>query len=335
MAKSTKIVYVTQAQYDNLINDGSVTIYGVTYTYDANNIYLVREDGLEGANVQSTGETSGKVLTSDGSGGAAWVTNTGGAEAVQAPSTLVSGNVVIGTTGGDRNVATLAAGTAGYVLTQGVGAPTWAAPSVEGTSVKSTGETSGKVLTADGSGGAAWAAGGGSGDVTASGTLSVGAVMVGLGSKTITSLNGTNGKILGWSGGAVWQDPPKIYVHNLILTIKDENNLEYNIADTAYSTQSANLITDVNSLVAYVKKYADSFEDYTDFQIYVKWFLDKTGNKMLRTTVQVVTENNVDSASLEEEELGASTNTGKISWTTKKTGVLTSIDEAYEYASEV
>lgn len=291
---------------------------------------------VEGEDVKATGATAGKVLTSDGSGGAAWVTNTGGAEAVQAPSTLVSGNVVIGTTGGDRNVATLAAGTSGYVLTQGVGAPTWAAPSVEGTSVKSTGETSGKVLTADGSGGAAWAAaGGGSGDVTASGTLSVGAVMVGLGSKTITSLNGSNGKILGWNGGAVWQDPPKVYCHNMGIRIKDASNNLYTLMDSVYSTQSANLVTDVSSLITYIKKYAELFEDYGDAQYRVKWFLNKGDSKMLVTEVGIATANNEDLVTLTEKELSANTSTGVISWTQTKTGNLTSVETVIEYISEV
>lgn len=332
MAKTSKIVYVTQAQYDSLINDGSVTIYGVTYTYDANNTYLVREDGLEGANVQSTGETSGKVLTSDGSGGAAWVTNTGGAEAVQAPNTLVSGNIVIGTTGGDRNVATLAAGTSGYVLTQGVGAPAWAAPSVEGTSVKSTNATSGKVLTADGSGGASWeTASGGSGDVTASGTLSVGAVMIGLGSKTITSLNGTNGKILGWSGGAVWQDPTKLYFHDLLITVKDENNHYYYCKDIVYSTQSTNLITDIDSFVAYVKKYADDAYTVEGDEYYFKTLIDNDYH--IKTYIAVTVLGGVTYVDLQYDELVVSSSS--LSWNLKYTGELTSIHNIREIISEV
>lgn len=130
MAKTNKIVYVTKAQYSSLITDGYVTVGGVTYTYDANNTYMVREDGLEGTSVQSTGVTSGKVLTANGSGGASWET----------------------------------------------------------------------------------AGGGGSGDVTASGTLSVGSVITGLGSKTVAALNGTNGKFLGWSGGASWKG---LYQHTI------------------------------------------------------------------------------------------------------------------------
>lgn len=156
----------------------------------------------------ATGITAGQVLTADGNGGTEWASG-GSSEAVQAPNTLVSGCVVIGTTGGDRNVATLSTGTLGYVLTQSSGAPAWAAPSVEGTNVKSTGVTSGKVLMADGQGDASWqTVSGGSGDVTASGTLSVGSVIVGLGNKTIQAVSSSvNGKVLTWSNGAVWQDP--------------------------------------------------------------------------------------------------------------------------------
>lgn len=332
MAKTSKIVYVTQAQYDSLINDGSVTIYGVTYTYDANNTYLVREEGLEGANVQSTGETSGKVLTSDGSGGAAWVTNTGGAEAVQAPSTLVSGNIVIGTTGGDRNVATLASGTSGYVLTQGVGAPTWAAPSYEGTSVKSTGETSGKVLTADGSGGAAWAAGGGSGDVTASGTLSVGAVMIGLGSKTITSLNGSNGKVLGWSGGAVWQDPPKVYLHKIGVAITD-GTYEYGTLESVYSTQSSALVTDLASFYEYIKKYADMSYAYSETDsTYFKYFIDKNGSSVYRNTIKLIVDNGVTSANVTKERLIISSS--NVKWGNSQSGTITAIEDIMEEITE-
>lgn len=155
----------------------------------------------------ATGITAGQVLTADGNGGTEWASG-GSSEAVQAPNTLVSGCVVIGTTGGDRNVATLATGTLGYVLTQSSGAPAWTAPSVEGTNVKSTGVTSGKVLMADGQGDASWqTVSGGSGDVTASGTLSVGSVIVGLGTKTVQALSGSNGKVLTWNNGAAWQDP--------------------------------------------------------------------------------------------------------------------------------
>lgn len=203
MAKTSKIVYVTQAQYDSLINNGSVTIYGVTYTYDANNTYLVREEGIEGSDVLSTGATSGKVLTADGNGGAAWE------------------------------------------------------------------------------------AAGGAGDVTASGTLSVGAVMVGLGGKLITSLNGSNGKILGWNGGAVWRDPPKIYCHNLLIQIKDENNKMYTIKDRVYSTQSTNLVTDVASFIAYVKKYADDKYEAEGNEAYYKTVFDN--DRREKTVINIFT----------------------------------------------
>lgn len=226
---------------------------------------------VEGSNVKSTGVTSGKVLTADGQGDASWEPISPDAEAVQAPNTLAAGNVVIGTTGGYRKVATLASGALGDVLTQGAGAPVWAPLNVEGEDVKATGATAGQVLTADGNGGAAWAAAGGAGDVTASGTLSVGSVMVGLGGKLITALNGSNGKILGWNGGAVWQDPPKIYAHSLYIQVTDENNNLYTIKEHVYSTQNTPLVTDVASFIEYVKKYADDkYEEQQGAENYYK-----------------------------------------------------------------
>ena len=125
MAKTNKIVYVTQAQYSALITNGSVDVGGVTYTYDANNTYMVREDG----------------------------------------------------------------------------------------------------------------GGGGSGDVTASGTLSVGAVMIGLGNKTITSSNGTNGKFLGWNNGATWQG---LYLHTIYAhqTVASTTAVEIRICFLVISTKS-------------------------------------------------------------------------------------------------
>lgn len=248
MAKTSKIVYVTQAQYDSLINDGSVTIYGVTYTYDANNTYLVREEGLEGTSVKSTGETSGKVLTADGSGGAAWA-----------------------------------------------------------------------------------AAGGGSGDVTASGTLSVGAVMVGLGGKTITSLNGSNGKILGWSGGATWQDPPKLYVHYLKIWLKDGENHTYQIQDRVYSTQSTNLVTDVNSFVEYIKKYADRAESGDGMETYQKVFINN--DTRVKNQIYVMKQGEIEQTLLKEYRTTVSSTT--LIWSNQNSGTLTSIDSYQEYISEV
>ena len=250
MAKTSKIVYVTQAQYDSLINNGSVTIYGVTYTYDANNTYLVREDGVEGADVLSTGATSGQVLTADGNGGAVW-----------------------------------------------------------------------------------GAAGGGSGDVTASGTLSVGAVMVGLGSKTITSLNGSNGKILGWSGGAVWQDPPKVYSHSLLIQIKDENDKTYTIKDRVYSTQSTSLVTDVASFIAYIKKYAeDRYDDTPGYESYYKTVIDN--DRREKTEVNIMAYEGVDYYTLAFYK--TTVNSTYLSWTEQYQGSqIASLSYSRDIISEV
>jgi hypothetical protein len=187
MAKTNKIVYVTLEQYASLVTNGSVEVGGVTYTYDANNTYMVQENGLEGRLVQSTGASNGQVLTANGNGGARWRTMS---------------------------------------------------HTPEGTAVKSTGVTSGKVLTANGSGGASWqdAGGGGSGDVTASGTLSTGAVILGLGNKTVTSSSGTNGKFLGWNGGATWQG---LYLHTIYVKRTQSPNTPVEMYFSVISTQSS------------------------------------------------------------------------------------------------
>ena len=45
MANLNNYIKVTQAQYLNLLNGGSITKGGISYTYDANALYLV-EDGI-------------------------------------------------------------------------------------------------------------------------------------------------------------------------------------------------------------------------------------------------------------------------------------------------
>lgn len=39
----TKIYKVTAAQWSTLVSDGTLTVGGVSYTYDANAIYLIEE----------------------------------------------------------------------------------------------------------------------------------------------------------------------------------------------------------------------------------------------------------------------------------------------------
>jgi hypothetical protein len=127
-----------------------------------------------------------------------------------------AGDMIYGIAGGTPSRLASTAYT-GQTLQCSSGVPTWAY--LQGAYIKSgtsgSYATSGKVLTADGNGNASWqtaGGGGGSGDVTASGTLSVGSVIVGLGSKTITASNGTNYKFLGWSNGAAWKG---LYQHTI------------------------------------------------------------------------------------------------------------------------
>lgn len=41
MANLGKVMYLTQAQYNTLSNNGTLTVDGVTYTYSENDLYLV------------------------------------------------------------------------------------------------------------------------------------------------------------------------------------------------------------------------------------------------------------------------------------------------------
>ena len=47
MASLANVIKVTKSQYNTLIAGGTITKSGVTYSYDANAIYLIREDGEE------------------------------------------------------------------------------------------------------------------------------------------------------------------------------------------------------------------------------------------------------------------------------------------------
>ena len=58
MANVAKVIQLTQSQYDDLIANGSITVGGVTYTYDANVIYLVDDNEWEGAQINSTSGVS-------------------------------------------------------------------------------------------------------------------------------------------------------------------------------------------------------------------------------------------------------------------------------------
>lgn len=59
MANLGKIMYLTQAQYNTLVNTGTLTVDGVTYTYSVNDLYLVPS----GEDLPSyTAADEGKVL---------------------------------------------------------------------------------------------------------------------------------------------------------------------------------------------------------------------------------------------------------------------------------
>ena len=135
-----------------------------------------------------------------------------------------AGDIIVG---GESGAATrLGKGNNGDVLKIKNGAVAWDEPdtqTVEGTDVKSTGETNGKVLTANGSGGATWetpASGGMTNPMSNTGDIIVGGVD---GDPTALP-KGANGKVLGVSGGNVqWVTPdkgmdnPMLYVGDMIV----------------------------------------------------------------------------------------------------------------------
>lgn len=51
MANLSQVVYLTKAQYNTLVTQGSITVGGVTYTYDQNSLYLVPKETTAPANV--------------------------------------------------------------------------------------------------------------------------------------------------------------------------------------------------------------------------------------------------------------------------------------------
>ena len=53
MANLNKIVTLTTAQYNTLVNNGSVTSNGITVTYDANSLYLTTDDSTAGVSLTS------------------------------------------------------------------------------------------------------------------------------------------------------------------------------------------------------------------------------------------------------------------------------------------
>ena len=135
---------------------------------------------IEGEDVKSTGEISGKVLTTDGSGGASW-------EDVE-----VFGEDILST-----------GAAAGKVLmADGSDGADWS--DITATQIKSTGMPSGKVLTTDGSAGSSWQ------DVPQNftGSTSGVAVVVSVGTNQLSSLAGSNGQFLTWNNGPVWTTVP-------------------------------------------------------------------------------------------------------------------------------
>lgn len=67
MATLGNIIKVTQAQYNTLVNGGSISMGGVTYTYDANAIYLV-DSGTEYVDTSNNQNIGGTKTFTDADG---------------------------------------------------------------------------------------------------------------------------------------------------------------------------------------------------------------------------------------------------------------------------
>jgi len=150
----------------------------------------------EGDEIGSLGESAGKVLTSDGDDGAYWST--------------MEGNMI-----GSIGMS------AGKVLkANGSGGATWGDETPEGTDVKSTSESSGKVLTSNGSGGASWQ----SVPQNFTGSVSGIAAVISVGTNQLSSSSGSNGQVMGWSGGPTWGKPGSNFGLGYTTTTPTANN---------------------------------------------------------------------------------------------------------------
>ena len=73
MANLEKVIYINEVDYSTLVNGGSITKSGVTYTYDETALYVIKDVGApeyaETAGYATSAGTATKA-TQDGSGNA-------------------------------------------------------------------------------------------------------------------------------------------------------------------------------------------------------------------------------------------------------------------------
>lgn len=175
-------------------------------------------DNVSGEDILSTGATSGKVLTADGSGGADW-DNVFGEDILSTGATAGKVLMADGSDGADWSDVTATqikstGMTAGKVLSaDGSGGAAWS--DVNGTAIKSTGVTAGKVLTADGSAGASWQ----DAPQNFTGSTSGVGVVLSVGTNQLSSSAGSADQILTWDGGPVWKVPTALT--NPMTTLND------------------------------------------------------------------------------------------------------------------
>lgn len=236
---------------------------------------------IEGADIKSTGATDGYVLTADGSGNASWSQASG----MSNPMTT-AGDIIFSLSGGTPSRLAGALDSVHYLKFNSTSsAPEWSF--IEGTDVKSTGVTSGKVLTTDGSGNASWQtplSGGMSNPMTAYGDLIYGSDgsgtpgrlsasadrkflrsysttlawdnIDGIELKSHTAAGGSTnvsqGKTLlaNGSGGVTWGNP-KIYGHTIT------------ISDSGYSYTLRYVSSEVSSAITSFSDYYDAINDGT------------------------------------------------------------------------
>ena len=116
MAYSKQIVYLSDAQYQELVTEGSITVSGTTITYNANNIYVTpQSEPITGVQVNGTSVVSNGVanvpLASPSAPGTIKVQNSNTTEALNNGGTVLINDVlyIIGATASQMKNGTDAA----------------------------------------------------------------------------------------------------------------------------------------------------------------------------------------------------------------------------------
>ena len=106
MANVNQIVYLTKAQYAELVRNGSITVNGITVTYDQNNIYITPQE--EPITDLQVGGTSVPVL--DGVANVPLVSGNNAGAIIVGNGLAASSSGILSVQGANRNDASLKAG---------------------------------------------------------------------------------------------------------------------------------------------------------------------------------------------------------------------------------